>query len=160
MSMRTLAVSVAVVAALAGCGGGRATGADVFVGTWINPSDAPAERGSGGDRSYEVFGYRMAEHCNRESTVALTIAWPLGRTQHSGESADVHFYIRDPEDVTGSRAGLDVHAALPAGSIATGYRVGAVELWFGPDSGANFAYLVDGPDIERWPRTEPPPGCA
>ena len=159
MSMRTFVVSLAVVAALAACGGGTATGPDVFVGTWTNESGEPAQRGSGADGSYEVFGYRMGEHCDLESAVALNVAWPVGTTQHAGEPGEVRTYIRDPEDVTGSRTGLDLDAALPDESTATGYRAGAVELWFGPDSGADYAYLVDGPEVERWPRPEALPEC-
>lgn len=92
--------------------------------------------------------------------MALNVVWPVGTTQHAGKPGEIHQYIRDPEDVTGSRAGLDLDAALPDGSTATGYRAGAVELWFGPDGGADWAYLVDGNEVERWPRPEAPPGCA
>lgn len=158
-SMRILAVAAATVLALAACGG-EASGPDVFTGRWTNPSGGPAQQGSDADFSYQVFADRMAEHCDSQSAVSLNVAWPPGRTQRAEDRGEVRFYIRDPEDVTGSRPGLDLDAALPAGSAATGYRVGTVELWFGPDGGTSYAYLVDGPDVERWPRPDPVPGCA
>ncbi len=159
MGMRVLAASMASVIALAACGG-EATGPDRFTGGWTNPSANAAQRGDDADFSYEIFANRMAEHCDLQSAVSLNVAWPMGRTQRSGEFAEVRSYIRDPENVAGSRAGLDLDADLPAGSAATGYRAGAVELWFGPDGGNSYAYLVDGAGVERWPRPEQVPGCA
>lgn len=134
--------------------------ADAYTGTWVDASGEAAERGEGRARSYEVLAFRLPEHCDWQSAVALNVGWPLGTTQRAGEPGDVRQYIRDPENVTGKREGLDLEAELPAGSRKSGYTTGEVELWFGPDDGANFAYLVKGDEVERWPRPVDAPGCA
>ena len=48
---------------------------------------------------------------------------------------------------------LAMDVTLPDAATATGYYLPTAELWFGPDAGDYYAYIVraDG-SVERWPR--------
>lgn len=103
--------------------------------------------------------------CHRGATV-LQVPWPLGSTYATGPDAvPIRHHIRDPQgvlpDVPGAfRSELIVDAELPPGSTATGYSLGDVALWFGPDGGDEYAYLVRPGGVERWPIEVEPVGCA
>ena len=72
-------------------------------------------------------------------------------------------YVRDPEGVIAALPGLlDSYAegvALPDDAIDSGYRTDdGLELWFTESDRA--AYVVTPAGVERWPRADPPIGCA
>lgn len=109
---------------------------------------------------------RMPDHCGWQEAVVLQVVWPLGTTYVIGpDAAEVREFMRDPDgalpDVPGAyRSELDLAAELPDGARPTGYAVGDVELWFGPDGGEEYAYLVRGEATERWPREFEEIACA
>jgi hypothetical protein len=50
-------------------------------------------------------------------------------------------------------------ATLPAGTRATGYKLGSIELYMSPIDQDEAIYLVTPAGIERWPRADPFFGC-
>lgn len=164
-SWLAVVASVAVAVVLGGCDERPGVGSEYaprsLIADWTGPEGQPAFRNAG--RSLEVRSDRGPEHCDWQSVVFLDIAWPLGTTWESGEGGDtddIRTYVRDPEgaledgdyDLAGQ---LNLDAGLPADSRATGYEMPSAELWFGPDGGDRYAYLVrDNGTVERWPRAE------
>lgn len=74
-------------------------------------------------------------------------------------------YTRDADGVLADspdafRGELDLDATLSDGSQPTGYELGEVELWFGPDEGEDYADLVNSDGVERWPVEVEPIACA
>jgi heat shock protein HslJ len=139
--------------------------ASALVGTWYGPDGEPAERGEGGDRAFEVTADVGHRHCDWESVVFLSVAWPPGATHESGEDFEaVHQYVRDAEGVFSGADWLpdefDADAELPDGAQDTGYHTDGAELWFGPDDGDRYAYLHTEQGVERWPRAREEVGCA
>lgn len=144
-----------LVVSLAGCAGTAEE-----LGSWTGPDGRAAERGEGREFTYEVWSRVGPEHCDWDSATFLAVGCPLGTTQGIGLPDSAREYIRDPADDVGFKDRLDVDASLPEGSASTGYSTDGVELWFGPDEGDRYAYLVhDAGDVERWPRAIQPPAC-
>ncbi len=86
--------------------------------------------------------------------------WQQARFLHIGEGADSRQYIGDPVGIMPSRTLLEPYdgdAPLAADATASGYRNGALELWFVPDGRAVFVVGTD--RVELWPRSDPPIGC-
>ncbi len=173
--LRTVAAAALVVGACVGCaaqGSGAAPLADRgpmtaedYVGVWTRPDGEPAEQGQGQAATFEMASRPMPAHCEWEKAVVLQVPWPLGSTYAIGSNVAIRHYTRDADGVlkgfTGHfRGDLDLDAALPAGSQPTGYRLGAVELWFGPDKGEDYAYLVNPDGVEQWPVEVKPILCA
>jgi hypothetical protein len=139
--------------------------ASAFTGTWYGPDGDPAERGKGPDRTFEVTAYVGPRHCDWESVVFLSVAWPLGTAyEMDSDVLATHQYVRDPEGrLSGSEwlpDNLDLDAVLPEGAHNTGYNTDQVELWFGSDDGDQYAYLDTDKGVERWPRSRDQIGCA
>ena len=140
-------------------------GGSDHVGVWTGPEGSPAERGESRERTFEVASRPMPDHCDWQQATILQVAWPLGSTSAIGDSVEVRGFIRDAEgvlpDVPGAfRSELQVDADLPDGARPTGYRLGEVEFWLGPDNGEEYAYLVRDGEVERWPREFEPILCA
>ncbi|HYH92141.1 MAG TPA: hypothetical protein VD763_03195 [Candidatus Saccharimonadales bacterium] len=100
------------------------------------------------------------EHCGWESSLFLTMGWPLGRIAET--SLEARLYLRDPEGIhapalTRGRFAGDV--ALPEGAFHTGYRYGPDELWVDVDTVDREVYLVRGDVVERWSRASELLGC-
>src|SRR5437879_12429418 len=71
-------------------------------------------------------------HCGWQSATMLFIVWPPGSaptTYFTGR-----LYIRDPQGVYGARFRdrLGRNVTLPADARATGYRLGAIEVYVSP----------------------------
>lgn len=137
-----------------------------FLGIWNGPNGEPAERGASRNRTFEVATMRMPDHCDWQEAVVLQVVWPLGTTYAIGPDApEVREFVRDPNgvlpDVPGAYLSeLDLEAELPDDARPTGYSMDGVELWFGPDKGEEYAYLVRGQRTERWPREYKEVACA
>lgn len=174
--MRDLAAAL-VVLAVPACTSGPPTAeqspalrppvsASAYLGVWTAPDGPPASRGEGRERTFELGSQRMPDHCGWDSAVVLQVAWPLGSTYAIGrDTVEVRHYTRDVDgvlpDVPGAfRSDLDLDARLPEGAEPTGYTLGGVALWFGPDAGEQHAYLVRADGVERWPREFEPILCA
>lgn len=48
---------------------------------------------------------------------------------------------------------------MPSDTVDTGYRYGAIKLYFAPSDQDRFAYLIAPDDSERWPRSDPQIEC-
>ena len=87
--------------------------------------------------------------------------WETARMLHVPDGDSFRQYIRDPLGVMGQAGLLESYNGdvdLPTDALDSGYRSGGLELWFTP---ADIAAYIVGPDIvERWPRADPPAGCA
>ena len=158
---------VALCLVVSGCnaGGWRdAPGSPDVTATWYADDGTVATRSN---RSFEVHGLRGAEHCDWGSMRFLSVLWPLGRRVREGEdidASDTRQYVRDPQKGLGSGVELlgelDLAARLPRDAMYSGYRTDEVELWFGPDVGDRYAYLVMEGRTERWPRAQDHVACA
>jgi hypothetical protein len=90
--------------------------------------------------------------------------WESARMLHVGEEGVlVRQYLRDPLGVfADSPSLLDSYAEgveLPDDATFSGYRTDdGQELWF--TSSDTAAYVVTPDGVERWPRADPPIGCA
>lgn len=95
-----------------------------------------------------------ASHCGWESTSMLHLAHPDGSLWKQ--------YVRDPMAVFGDASLLEAYADgvdLPADATDSGYRSPeGYALWFTAADTA--AYVVTPEGVERWPRADPPIGCA
>ena len=99
-------------------------------------------------------------HCGWQSATMMFIDWPPGSaptTYFTGR-----LYIRDPEGVYGVRFRdrLGRNVTLPADARATGYRLGAIEVYVSPSDQDEAIYVVSPRDAERWPRVDPVGLCA
>lgn len=130
---------------------------------WFDAEGRPAERGEGANRTWEVTNRRGVEHCDTQSVLFMTVAWPLGTTYTRTENlGSTRQYVRDPEGRIGSellRGTLELGAELPRDSTDTGYHTDHVELWLGPDGGDQYIYLLHDEQVERLPRAVEPIGC-
>lgn len=149
----------AVGLVLAACGGPPSA----FTGDWLGPDGEPADRGP---REFEVRSFMGAEHCDWESVIFLSVAWPPGTTYTAGPGGPpFRQYVRDAQGDLGAAAdqlvgALELDAQLPDDAAATGYHTDTgAELWLGQDADEHVYLVVDG-DVERWPRAEPPIACA
>ncbi|CAN5865644.1 hypothetical protein BH23ACT10_BH23ACT10_37590 [soil metagenome] len=137
-----------------------------FTSVWYGPDGEPAERGRGEDLAFEVTAEVGARHCEWESIVFLAVAWPPGSTWEVGDAFpdSVHIYVRDPARMF--RRGdvltddLELDTELPGNAEQSGYETGAAELWWGPDNGEDYAYVMTDKGVERWPRARKEFGCA
>ncbi len=137
-----------------------------YTGDWVREAAPASPRGEGPDFTYEVWSRVGPDHCGWQSAVFVSVGWPLGTTQGSRRPDTARLYVRDsgtvlPPETQAKLAGtLDTDSELPWGSMDAGYRSGDVQLWLGPDGGEQYVYLMDGWDVERWPRATEPPACA
>jgi hypothetical protein len=120
--------------------------------TWTRDGRSVSER--------ELETIAGPAHCDWESTTFLFIGWPPGTVASGGSQS--RQYIRDPQGVIrGSyRDLLDRDAKLPADAIATGYRLGAIELYVSTSDADRWIYVVGPTNAERWPRADPMVPCA
>jgi hypothetical protein len=99
-------------------------------------------------------------HCSWQSATFLIAGWPLGTVSTS--PAHDRQFIRDP---SGQLASPDLLGAwahnpvLPSDAFDTGYRYGAIKLYFAASDQDRYAYLVAPADSERWPRSDPQTMC-
>ena len=147
--MRFLGATL-VVLAVAGC---FAAERDEWEQQWKNREgrSVPAE---------VLTAYRGPEHCDWESTVFLSVGWPLGtRAPNVGRARQ---YVRDPEGKFAGhlRSRYDSDAELPRKARYTGYHLDDVELWISPSDSSKAVYLVYTDRVERWPRTKGLIACA
>lgn len=99
-------------------------------------------------------------HCPWEAATMLLIGWRAGTVAPTAATA--RMYVRDPQGVYGPpyRDRLDLHATLRRDATPTGYRLGAIELYFSVTDQDDAIYLVAPSGAERWPRVEPMRLCA
>jgi hypothetical protein len=140
-------------------------GAEAFTGTWYGPNGEVVSENGPGFRASASSG---PAHCGWQSALILSVIWPPGSDNGPDRGADWRQYVRDPrgvlpmgdpEDNPQPRGRLDTDAKLPAGAEDSGFHTETVELWFGPDRGGEWAYLVTPDATERWPRADPTIGC-
>lgn len=93
-----------------------------------------------------------------ESVVVLYLGWPLG-TRTSYKSDAGREYARNRGGYADTVMPFRENVGLPAGARDTGYRLGDIELWIWGDARQS-VFLVDGDDVELWPRLEDQIGCA
>ncbi len=152
MPIRLLALAL-IVAACGACGG------EQWDEAWVDPTgnEAPED-------VIATYGNPGGSHCTGwESTVFLNLGWPLGSPINRDDDSNLRQYVRDPKDVfeqTYFRVPLDIDARLPADAHDTGYRLGDIELWVSDRDAEDAIYFVRGEQVERWPRSRPPIGCA
>lgn len=95
---------------------------------------------------------RGPEHCGWHDALLLNLGWPLGTASTS--TLDARQYVRDPDGSLPDARLQERFATgrqVPEGSVDTGYRVGEVELWLGPDEGDEAVFLRFPDRVERWP---------
>jgi hypothetical protein len=99
-------------------------------------------------------------HCGWQSATMMFIVWPPG--SRTDNLIPGRLYIRDPEGVYGVpfRDRLARNVTLPADARATGYRLGAIEVYVSPSDQDEAIYVVSPRDAERWPRVDPVRLCA
>ena len=101
------------------------------------------------------------EFCGLKSATFLTMGWPPGTHAHFATQA--RQYVRDPKGVvrrSNLRSSLELHAKLPSDAKPTGYKDGAAELYLAPSDEDVAAYIVQGTQAERWPRSDPMTVCS
>lgn len=90
--------------------------------------------------------------------------WQSARMLHISDAEGflARQYVRDPEGLfrgRGNRVEYAEGVELPDDATFSGYRTAdGLELWFTP--GDEAAYVVTPDGVERWPRMDPPIGCA
>lgn len=108
---------------------------------------------------FELVTIAGPGHCDWEAATFLFIGWPPGTV--APNSSQARQYIRDPRGVIeGSqteRFGRDVK--LPDDAKATGYRLGAIEIYVSPSDADDWIYVVGPSGAERWPRSDPMTLC-
>jgi hypothetical protein len=109
---------------------------------------------------FELGTFAGPDHCGWQSATFLIIGWPAGTVSRTIDEA--HLYVRDPHGAVKSslRDRLVLRAALPADARPTGYRHGSIELYLSPSDQDDGIYVVGPGGAERWPRDDPPSGCA
>jgi hypothetical protein len=128
-----------------------------FLGIWLSPSGERAGDDFRSDAGFTMATSRGAEHCNWESVIFLTVAWPPGSILHVGHDPEsVRVFVRDPEEVYDfDRGGFSRDAVLPSDAAATGFTQGRWELWTSVEEDG-YAFLVSGDRVERWPEGQEP----
>ena len=133
------------------------------VADYFAPPDAypgPTWQRDGADvANSEINSIAGPEHCEWQDAVLMHIGWPLGT--RASDARRARQFIRDPEgviDPAAAKMSLQV-AQLPVDAQDTRYRLGDLEVWSSP-SESQAIYLRVGADVERWPRVDPPTGCA
>jgi hypothetical protein len=110
--------------------------------------------------SAEMEASAGPSHCGWSSATFLTMGWPPGTSTLS--AAHSRQFIRDPagQVLHVSMSGTWAHnPVLPPDAIDTGFRYGAIKLYFAPSDQDRYAYLVAPTDSERWPRSDPQTEC-
>jgi hypothetical protein len=129
-------------------------------GPWRTADGAVLPSGTNGERDAGL-GILVSQgdaEC-LESVTLLEIAWPPGSV--APPSDDVRQFVRDADNAYEGLPGrFESDVEPPADAEATGVHTDDVELWIAP-SQENALYVrhADG-RFERWPRSEPPAGCA
>jgi hypothetical protein len=130
--------------------------------SWTGPDGEPVPDGLEG-RPLVLHSFEGPDHCGWTSLTMLHLAWPLGTPSERGEFRQ---YLRDPHGLLTQhmRVPFEPETTLPADAAATGYRVGAWELWIADSDARDAVYLVNGTGpvslVERWGRAAPPVLCA
>jgi hypothetical protein len=109
--------------------------------------------------AFELTTIAGPDHCGWQEATFLTIGWPIPRVTQT--IADARQFVRDPRGVisVALRDRLSTAASVPADARATGYRHGPIEVYVSPT--VDDAIFIVGPaGAERWPRNDPPIGCA
>jgi hypothetical protein len=114
------------------------------------------------------LGERTHVWANQEGRIITDIAgpahcgWETARLLHLTVDGELRAqYVRDPEGVVPKDRLLDTYAdnvALPDDASPSGYRSASEEIWFTESDLA--LYVVGQTGNERWPRADPPIGCA
>ena len=110
--------------------------------------------------SAEMTASAGPSHCGWSSATFLTMGWPPGTGTLS--AAHSRQFIRDPAGQVPHDSLLGTWARnpiLPADAEDTGFRYGAIKLYFAPSDQDRYAYLIAPDDSERWPRSDPQTGC-
>ena len=120
--------------------------------SWTRDGRAVGER--------ELVTIAGPAHCGWETATLLFIGWPPGTV--SPDASQSHQYIRDPRGVIRGTYQdlLDRDVKLPADARATGYRLGAIELYLSPTDEDRWIYVAAPSSVERWPRSNPMVLCA
>ncbi|MDP3983930.1 MAG: hypothetical protein Q8Q52_02840 [Acidimicrobiia bacterium] len=111
-------------------------------GPWLDESGQPLE-GS------QVLQYRGLETCGHEEVVFLLFFGELYARDDDGDLGQ----LTNPAGEVLTYAVLD---EIPAGAEPTGIALRERELYFDPDTRADYLYIHRGDDgrTERWPRAE------
>ncbi len=103
------------------------------------------------------------EHCDWQSVIFMSLAMPVGSLANSG--TDSIQFLSDP---LGVMSGIDgrfkgrfqVDTELPDDAKFSGYTKNGVELWISGSELETGIFMVEGKDVEKWPRVEPKILCA
>lgn len=108
---------------------------------------------------FELVTIAGPGHCGWESATFLFIGWPPGTV--APDASRSRQYIRDPHGVVQGpfRDLLAWDVQLPGDARATGYRLGAIELFVSPSDDDRWIYVVGPSVVERWPRSDPMTLC-
>jgi hypothetical protein len=164
LPVRTLAISVLAIIAVAGCddessmqAAPNCTAPDQAVASepnWRDFADYRTWTREGCDVRIDVLADRPGpDHCDLGSVRVIITGDPLG-SRYTNDGDDIE-YIRDPLDRAGFKAELQQDAVLPPDAEFTGYQSGREELWVEPDN-PDAIFIVDRSEVERWPRGEAP----
>lgn len=88
-------------------------------------------------------------HCDWQSALVLTLAWPLGTT--GGHRLQ---FARDPDGVLPAEpiGPLELNTTLPRGAVTTDWRIENNYLYLSPQDPPDAVYLLLPSGVERWPR--------
>ena len=110
------------------------TGCGASAQVWTGPSET-------------VTAYPGSTHCNNETVLFLD----LGDAQYvfdPGSIIETQMLVSKPEK----------HSTLPADAVDTGLRRSDAELWLAANGDA--AYVVQGDNVQKWPRAVQPIVCS
>lgn len=113
--------------------------------------------------TFELATFAGPDHCGWESATFLMIGWPPGTLADYASKA--RQYVRDPRGSVVIHQGrafrelLGRNVPLPSDAKPTGYKLGAIELYFSPSDEDLWIYVVSPRDVERWPRSDPMTAC-
>jgi hypothetical protein len=146
-----LLLALAPLLLVAACGGGNDRTVE-WGEPWVDGRGSTVHE-------HVVSTYPGADHCEWESAVFLHLGWPLGTKEKINAGRQ---YVRDPkglfpEDVS---VPLDLDATLPADASYTGYHRGEAQLWLSASEAKEAVFIVQGNNVERWPRTTETIACA
>ena len=125
-------------------------------GDWTAPDGTVAPTGDPGE-PLVLHMYEGMEHCGWTSITVLSVGWPVGGTDGSGDTT--RQYVRDPQGLLGSMTDgtFRADASLPEDAADTGYHRGDWQLWVAPSDADRAVYVVNADPaaqgvVERWPR--------
>lgn len=93
-----------------------------------------------------------------DDVVVLYLGSPLG-TPTSFKSGKGREYARNPEGNVDTVQPFQENVHLPSTAHDTGYRLGEIELWIAGNA-RDGVFIVDGDNVELWPRLADLIGCA